>query len=74
MRVRPGVVGGWWLQDIFLNLVFAGHETTAAVLLTLLRELPRHPDVMARLRAEQEQVALPSPSSALLPTLLTCIG
>jgi cytochrome P450 len=46
------------VQDILLNLVFAGHETTASVALTLLRELPRHPEVMAQLRAEQDKVLL----------------
>eukprot|EP00884_Botryococcus_braunii_P014875 jgi/Botrbrau1/23389/Bobra.0051s0036.2 len=44
------------IGDILLNLFFAGHETTASVVLTLFRELPRHPDVMAQLRAEQDKV------------------
>lgn len=52
-------------QDILLNLLFAGHETTASVVLTLLRQLPRHPHVMAQLRTEQDKVPLLPPPPAL---------
>ncbi|KAK9828793.1 hypothetical protein WJX72_002103 [[Myrmecia] bisecta] len=44
------------LQDLFLNLMFAGHDTSAATLLMLFRDLALHPEVMQKLRAEQAQV------------------
>ncbi|CAL8471479.1 g11021 [Coccomyxa elongata] len=44
------------LKDLFLTLLFAGHDTSAATITRLFSELPRHPDVWNRLVAEQQQV------------------
>lgn len=44
------------LEDIFLNFVFAGQDTTAATLCHLLRFLAAHPKAMQALRDEQEMV------------------
>ncbi|PNH12011.1 Cytochrome P450 26B1 [Tetrabaena socialis] len=41
------------LQDLSINLLFAGHETTATSIVRLLLRLRHLPDVLARLRAEQ---------------------
>jgi retinoid hydroxylase len=41
------------IRDQALLLLFAGHETTTAMLTWICLELARHPDVLARARAEQ---------------------
>lgn len=41
------------IVDQVLLLLFAGHETTSAVLTSVCHELARHPDMLARARAEQ---------------------
>jgi cytochrome P450 len=44
------------LEDIFLNFVFAGQDTSAATLCQLLRFLAAHPKAMQALRDEQHIV------------------
>lgn len=46
------------VQDVALNILFAGWETTASSLCFLLRELHAHPEILQLLRSEQEQVML----------------
>lgn len=41
------------LRDELMTLLVAGHETTATALAWTLERLVRHPDVLARLRAER---------------------
>jgi cytochrome P450 len=43
------------LRDELMTLLLAGHETTATALSWTLERLVRHPDVVARLRAERRQ-------------------
>jgi retinoid hydroxylase len=43
------------IRDQALLLLFAGHETTTAMLTWICLELGRHPDVLATARAEQAQ-------------------
>jgi cytochrome P450 len=43
------------LRDELMTLLVAGHETTATALAWTLERLVRHPDVLARARAEVEQ-------------------
>mmetsp|Transcript_38966 Transcript_38966/g.86699 ORF Transcript_38966/g.86699 Transcript_38966/m.86699 type:complete len:562 (-) Transcript_38966:1065-2750(-) len=42
------------LQDIAVTLLFAGHETTSSSLLRVISVITERPDVVARLREEQE--------------------
>ena len=44
------------LQDVTFNLLFAGHDTTAATLTLMLRYLKEEPTVLQKLRDEQKQV------------------
>ncbi|DBA99082.1 hypothetical protein WJX77_010814 [Trebouxia sp. C0004] len=44
------------LTDVTFNLLFAGHDTTAATLTLLLRYLKEEPTVLQKLRDEQKQV------------------
>lgn len=44
-------------------LLFAGHETTTAMLTSITMELSRNPEVLARARAEQAQLAAQGPLS-----------
>ncbi|QZZ21230.1 cytochrome P450 [Leptothermofonsia sichuanensis E412] len=51
-------------------LLFAGHETTTAMLTWICLELARHPDILQRARTEQSQLlALSSPASLSSPPL-----
>ena len=43
------------LRDELMTLLVAGHETTATALAWTLERLVRHPEILARLRAEQEE-------------------
>jgi cytochrome P450 len=43
------------LRDELMTLLLAGHETTATALSWTLERLVRHPEVVARLRAERRQ-------------------
>ena len=44
------------VADMLVNLLFAGHDTSAHTLTRLLAELPRHPEVWDRLKREQAGV------------------
>ena len=49
------------LRDELMTLLLAGHETTATALSWTLERLVRHPDVVARLRAERRRGEEASP-------------
>jgi cytochrome P450 len=44
------------VRDQVMTLIFAGHDTSTSTLTFMMHELARHPQVIARLLAEQEQV------------------
>lgn len=44
------------VRDQVMTLMFAGHDTSTSTLTFMMHELARHPQVVARLRAEQEEV------------------
>lgn len=44
-----------------LLMLFAGHETTTSMLTSLCMALAQHPEVLARARAEQQQLAADGP-------------
>src|SRR5436305_7704295 len=44
------------IRDQVMTLMFAGHDTSTSTLTFMMHELARHPDVLARLRAEQDEV------------------
>jgi cytochrome P450 len=44
------------VRDQVMTLMFAGHDTSTSTLSFMMHELARHPDVVERLREEQEQV------------------
>jgi cytochrome P450 len=44
------------IRDQAMTLMFAGHDTSTSTVTFMLYELARHPDIVARLRAEQERV------------------
>jgi cytochrome P450 len=44
------------IRDQVMTLMFAGHDTSTSTVTFALHELARHPDVLARLCAEQDQV------------------
>jgi cytochrome P450 len=46
-------------QDLFLTLLFAGHDTSASTIMRLFSEIPRHPDVWEKLVEEQKKVRPP---------------
>jgi cytochrome P450 len=52
------------IRDQVMTLMFAGHDTSTSTVTFMLHELARHPDVVAKLREEQERVlgtAAPTP-------------
>jgi cytochrome P450 len=57
------------IRDEVMTLLFAGHDTTTSTVAFMFYELARHPDVVARLLAEQHtQLAgtgLPTPSQLM---------
>jgi cytochrome P450 len=56
------------IRDEVMTLLFAGHDTTTSTIAFMFYELARHPDVAARLLAEQHaQLAgsLPTPSQLM---------
>jgi cytochrome P450 len=56
------------IRDEVMTLLFAGHDTTTSTVAFMFYELARHPDVVARLLAEQDaQLAgsLPSPAQLM---------
>ncbi len=52
------------IRDQVMTLMFAGHDTSTSTVTFLLHELARHPDVVERLREEQERVLGGDPPSA----------
>ena len=44
------------IRDQVITLMFAGHDTSTSTVTFMLHELARHPDVLAKLCAEQDQV------------------
>lgn len=44
------------IRDQVMTLMFAGHDTSSSTVTFMLHELARHPDVVERLRAEQDEV------------------
>ncbi|MDX6608951.1 MAG: hypothetical protein QOF85_876 [Solirubrobacterales bacterium] len=44
------------IRDQVMTLMFAGHDTSTSTLTFMMHELARHPDVVAKLREEQDQV------------------
>ncbi len=55
------------IRDEVMTLLFAGHDTTTSTVSFMFYELARHPDVVARLVAEQDaQFADGQPTSAQL--------
>ena len=59
------------VRDQLMTLMFAGHDTTTSTVSFLLYELARHPHVLARLQAEQDEVlAGRAPSATELFTQL----
>lgn len=56
------------IRDEVMTLLFAGHDTTTSTVAFMFYEFARHPDVVARLLAEQrDQLAgrIPSPSQLM---------
>ncbi len=49
------------LKDQILLLLFAGHETLTSALASFCLLTAQHPEVIERLRAEQQQLSLTSP-------------
>jgi cytochrome P450 len=52
------------IRDEVMTLLFAGHDTTTSTITFLFYELAHHPDVAARLLAEQETVLGEQPPTA----------
>jgi cytochrome P450 len=53
------------VRDQVMTLMFAGHDTSTSTLTFLFHELAHHPEALARLQAEQDEVlagAKPSPA------------
>jgi cytochrome P450 len=44
------------VRDQVMTLMFAGHDTSTSTLTFMMHELARHPDVLVRLQAEQDEV------------------
>jgi cytochrome P450 len=44
------------IRDQVMTLMFAGHDTSTSTLTFMMHELARHPDVVAKLWAEQDEV------------------
>ncbi len=44
------------VRDQVMTLMFAGHDTSTSTLTFMMHELARHPDAVARLHAEQDEV------------------
>jgi cytochrome P450 len=44
------------IRDQTMTLMFAGHDTSTSTLTFMMHELARHPDVVRRLQAEQDEV------------------
>ena len=58
------------VQDTSLNLLFAGHDTSASAIMLAVRHLKIHPEVLLKLRQEQQEVSrLSHTSSSFFPPL-----
>lgn len=44
------------LQDVCLNIMFAGYDTSASALMLLMQLIKKHPQVEKQLREEQAKV------------------
>ena len=55
-KVRSALSGCVDLQNTAFNLLFAGHDTSASVMVMLLRYLKLYPEVLKKLREEQRKV------------------
>ncbi len=44
------------IRDQLMTLMFAGHDTSTSTLTFMLHELARHPEVLGRMHAEQDEV------------------
>ncbi len=56
------------VRDQVMTLIFAGHDTSTSTLSFLFYELARHPNVLARLQAEQDEKlggSTPTPAQLL---------
>lgn len=56
------------IRDEVMTLLFAGHDTTTSTIAFMFYELARHPDVVARLLAEQDAQlggSLPTPAQLM---------
>ncbi len=59
LGVRDGAGEGFSdkeVRDQAMTLMFAGHDTSTSTLTFMMHELARHPDVVARLQEEQDEV------------------
>jgi len=54
--LRGEEVSGQQMRDDLITLLIAGHETTAAVLTWATYELCKHPEILAKARAEVDRV------------------
>jgi cytochrome P450 len=54
------------IRDEVMTLLFAGHDTTTSTVSFMFYELARHPEIVARLVAEQDALPGPLPSAAQL--------
>jgi cytochrome P450 len=52
------------IRDQLMTLMFAGHDTSTSTVSFLFYELARHPEALANLRAEQEEVLGDRPPTA----------
>jgi cytochrome P450 len=52
------------VRDQVMTLMFAGHDTSTSTLTFMMHELARHPDVLARLGDEQDEVLAGAPPTA----------
>ena len=52
------------VRDQVMTLMFAGHDTSTSTLSFMLYELARHPQVLARVQAEQDEVLGGAPPTA----------
>ncbi len=56
------------IRDEVMTLMFAGHDTTTSTVAFMFHELAHHPEIVARLRAEQDSQlvdGLPTPSQLM---------
>lgn len=44
-------------QDTSLNMLFAGHDTSASAIMLAMRHLKLQPQILQRLRQEQQEVS-----------------